>query len=152
MLRKLYSAIKCFHQKMHVSDHCDMPVKKLDRTYSSVNLLLNEIRLKMQLAALLCEDQINDPDPDPRYLRLHLVIEETAEFIEAMLDGNKVDTLDSICDCIYVLVGTAEMFGWNLNTAMKRVHTSNMTKQPKSGPRLRDKGDEFVPVNLEDLV
>jgi len=70
----------------------------------------------------------------------------------------KVDTLDAICDSIYVLIGTANALGFDIKEAFDRVHKSNMTKLGKDGKPIYNlagkvmKPESFKPPILEDLV
>ena len=108
------------------------------------------------------EDMIN--------LRASLIHEEIQELWQALgdmqrhpisseeLEQAKVDTLDAICDSIYVLIGTANTLGFDLEKAFERVHLSNMSKlwedgQPvynAAGKVMKPKG--FKPPVLNDLV
>lgn len=66
--------------------------------------------------------------------------------------------LKELCDLIYVLVGTAVTFGWDLDEAFKRVHESNMSKLGPDGKPLRRedgkviKSENYVEPILTDLV
>jgi len=108
------------------------------------------------------EDMIN--------LRASLIHEEIQELWQGMSDMQrypttaeefkwaKVMTLDAICDSIYVLIGTANALGFDLQEAFDRVHRSNMSKlgpdgQPMynaAGKVMKPKG--FRPPVLNDLV
>ena len=154
MIQKLTTAVAAFHEKMGIAPKCAFPEgHSMSINDPAVNRQLHYACLQLKAAADLCEGVLDLPnEPDPRYLRLHLACEEMAEYIDAMLMGNPVNVLDALSDMMYVHAGDAVVFDWNLPEAVSRVHLSNMTKQPKSGPRLRDKGAAFIPVALKDLV
>jgi len=61
-------------------------------------------------------------------LRMHLIVEETAELADAFVAGSRVEVLDALADLIYVVIGTAVTFGLPLAEAVDEVHRSNMTK------------------------
>jgi predicted HAD superfamily Cof-like phosphohydrolase len=90
-------------------------------------------------------------------LRWNLIQEEWEELKTGWkVHEDPVETLDAICDLVYVLVGAAVEFGWSFDEALKRVHESNMSKLT-GRIRERDdgkilKGKDFVPPFLEDLV
>lgn len=66
--------------------------------------------------------------------------------------------LKELADLAYVIYGTAEAFGWDLDEAVKRVHESNMTKLGADGkPVYREdgkvmKGPGYKEPYLGDLV
>lgn len=99
-------------------------------------------------------------------LRYKLVNEEIGEFnaaLNAMLVAPdsaepRVELLDAIADSIVVLIGTANALGMDLDTAMRRVFESNLTKLGEDGRPFYNsdgkvmKGPNFIPPDLRDLV
>ena len=99
-------------------------------------------------------------------LRHKLVNEEIGEFnaaLNAMLiapeeKGPRVELLDAIADSIVVLIGTANALEMDLDTAMRRVFESNLTKLGGDGRPFYNsdgkvmKGPNFIPPDLRDLV
>lgn len=98
-------------------------------------------------------------------LRLKLIREEFLEVINAAnkvtVNPDKVnqqDMLKELADLVYVIYGTAETFGWNLDDAFTRVHQSNMSKLgPDGKPIYRAdgkvlKGPNYKEPYLGDLV
>lgn len=141
MLNEVMRAVEEFHKHVNVSTKCEM----------GEDYILGDAELEVLHHMTEVSNLLENLTSDPRYLRMHLILEECAETLNSMLCGDKTETLDGLTDLIYVAVGTAVQFGWDIDEAMKRVHHSNMTKKP-SGPRCRDKGNEFTPVQLKDLV
>ena len=94
----------------------------------------------------------------------NLIVEEFKEFLEAdgMLfrHGNnvQVECLKELADLVYVCYQYAANMRWDLDEALNRVHTSNMSKLDEDGrPIYREdgkvlKGPNYKPPNLEDLV
>jgi len=62
-------------------------------------------------------------------LRCQLIREEADETCDALLDGSMTDTVDGLCDLIYVCLGTAVAFGIDLDEFWDAVHASNMAKE-----------------------
>jgi predicted HAD superfamily Cof-like phosphohydrolase len=92
--------------------------------------------------------------------RMRLIEEEFNEVLEAAVDlpEHKAAILKELADLAYVIYGTAEAFGWDLDEAVKRVHESNMSKLGEDGkPIYREdgkvlKGPNYREPYLEDLV
>ena len=84
-----------------------------------------------------------------------LVAEEVKEFFAADTD---VDKLKELTDLLYVAYQFAEVKGWDLDEAFRRVHYSNLSKVGKDGRALyREdgkvlKGPNYQPPDLHDLV
>ena len=92
-------------------------------------------------------------------LRIKLIREEFKEVMSAIqAKKDKDSVLKELCDLVYVCVGFADTFGWNLDEAFIRVHNSNMSKLDKDDkPIYRDDGKilksaQYKEPNLEDLV
>ena len=93
-----------------------------------------------------------------------LIVEEFKEFLEAEAKlflsnpANKAHCLKELADLVYVCYQYAANLGWDLDKAMERVHTSNMSKLDEYGkPIYREdgkvlKGPNYSQPNLEDLV
>lgn len=104
--------------------------------------------------------------------RMRLIAEEYKEVIDAagcveaqgwpvvnMSDQcHTAHLLKELADLAYVIYGTAEAFGWDLDEAVKRVHESNMSKLGADGkPIYREdgkvlKGPNYREPYLGDLV
>lgn len=90
--------------------------------------------------------------------RLKLVTEEYDEFVQALANDDKVETLDAIADLVFVLMGTAVEFGWDFDEAWSRVCESNWSKLGPGGVPVVDshgkinKGPNFQAPDLTDLV
>ena len=107
-------------------------------------------------------------------LRADLIHEENGELmrgvdnlINAIREGEfdsearkaaKVETLDAIVDSIYVLIGMANVMGWDIEGAFDEVHSSNLSKAGPDGLPLYNaagkvmKGPNFRHPNLEPFV
>lgn len=92
---------------------------------------------------------------DERAYRVYLIFEELAETAEALADADEGKLADGIADLHYVTSGTAVTFGLPGDALFDEVHKSNMTKKKrdvKNDPRMRDKGDCYVPPDLESVI
>ena len=81
-------------------------------------------------------------------LRVQLHKEEGAEFAEAAWRGDKVAMADALGDLLYVVLGSANVFGIDLTPVFDEIHRSNMTKHFNDDMRTRDKG-EYSPADLK---
>tara|TARA_B100000524_G_scaffold319366_1_gene199275 strand:- start:858 stop:1256 length:399 start_codon:yes stop_codon:yes gene_type:complete len=91
-----------------------------------------------------------------------LIEEEFREFTEAHLklgtyEGSMPDALKELADLVYVIFQYSENLEWDLLEALRRVHTSNMSKLDDQGkPIYREdgkvlKGPNYKPPFLDDL-
>jgi hypothetical protein len=91
---------------------------------------------------------------DDRALRAALVMSEcVAELFAALAAYDDVETLDAVCDGLYVLLGTGVQFAMPVGEGFAEVHRSNMTKRPvvpgaPDGSRVSDKGPAYTPPDL----
>jgi predicted HAD superfamily Cof-like phosphohydrolase len=89
-------------------------------------------------------------------MALDLVYEEWAEFREA---EHPLDDLKELADLIYVLYGYANVMGYDLDEAVRRVHKNNIERCIQADGTVRRRQDGKIlkrtdapKVNLEDLV
>jgi len=106
----------------------------------------------------------NSISRESRSRQMNLITEEFKELLQA--DGMlfrtgtepKADCLKELADLVYVCYQYAANQGWNLDEALDRVHTSNMSKLDANGqPIFREdgkvlKGPNYAPPDLKDLV
>jgi len=91
-------------------------------------------------------------------LRKNLIKEEVEEVFEAIKESHEAHVLKELVDVVVVCVGMADTYGWDFDTAFKRVHESNMSKLDDDGkPIYREKGKVIKSKNykapyLSDLV
>ena len=72
----------------------------------------------------------NDPKlPERAELRAKLILEEAEETAAALRRGDLIETIDGLCDTLYVVFGTAVEMGIDLQVFMDEVHASNMSKR-----------------------
>jgi len=91
-------------------------------------------------------------------LRKNLIKEEIEEVFEAIKESHEAHVLKELVDVVVVCVGMADTYGWDFDTAFKRVHESNMSKLDDDGkPIYREDGKVIKSKNykapyLSDLV
>ena len=91
-------------------------------------------------------------------LRKNLIKEEVEEVFAAIKESNEAHVLKELVDVVVVCVGMADTYGWDFDTAFKRVHESNMSKLDDDGkPIYREDGKVIKSKNykepyLDDLV
>jgi NTP pyrophosphatase (non-canonical NTP hydrolase) len=107
------------------------------------------------------DQQINTPDETVHELQFKLIEEEFSELREeydSELDGGtKENQLKELADLVFVCYQYAAARGWDLDTAMRRVFESNMSKLVDGKPLRRSdgkvlKGPNYQPPILDDLV
>lgn len=91
-------------------------------------------------------------------LRLKLIHEEYLELIEAIIEEDPVAAADALTDILYVVYGTGDCFGIDLDKCYAEVHRSNMSKLGEDGKPIRNehgkvmKGPNYTPPNLKDIL
>lgn len=110
----------------------------------------------------LAAEQSIDPDNElVQDMQLSLIKEEYEELVQAHIneeqEEDKVNTLKELADLVFVCYQYAIARNWNLDTAMKRVFESNMSKFVDGKPLRREdgkilKGPNYQPPYLDDLV
>lgn len=114
-----------------------------------------------RLPAIFAETMGQKPDVK---LAANLILEEYAEWYEVLgcaplnKEGD-VAELKELADLIYVIYGYANVRGWDLDEAVRRVHENNIGRciQPDGSIKRREDGKimkdtDYPKVNLEDLV
>lgn len=106
------------------------------------------------VASILCRGMFilaNEMENDDRALRLHLILEEVVELIDAMAVNDIVETADALADLDYVVQGTAIKFGVPQLKVFKEVHRSNMTKTP-GNKRRPGKENDYSPPKIKRIL
>ena len=107
------------------------------------------------------DQPLNTPDENVHELQFKLIEEEYSELrdeYETELDGgSKENQLKELADLVFVCYQYAAARGWDLDTAMRRVFESNMSKLVDGKPLRRAdgkvmKGPNYQPPILDDLV
>ena len=107
------------------------------------------------------EQPINTDDENIHELQFTLIEEEFSEFRDEYyveLDGgSKENQLKELADLVFVCYQYAASRGWDLDTAMRRVFESNMSKLVDGKPVRRIdgkvlKGPNYQPPILDDLI
>ena len=104
-------------------------------------------------------DQPWPKDADLENLRWDLISEEYGECCDESATGNRpANMLKELADLVYVCFGYAATYGWDLDTALERVHASNMSKLGDDGLPIKNaegkviKGPNYQYPDLNDLV
>ena len=99
-----------------------------------------------------------DVDKSLAKLRVALLQEEVGEFITASEKGDLVAIADALADITYVVYGTALTYGIDLDSALREVHRSNMSKLGNDGkPFIRDDGkvlksERYFPPDIASVL
>lgn len=112
------------------------------------------------------EQPINTTDETVHELQANLITEEYIEFCDEFdcefqtldtVKENQVNQLKELSDLVFVCYQYAAARGWDLDTAMRRVFESNMSKLVDGKPLRRAdgkvlKGPNYQPPILDDLI
>jgi predicted HAD superfamily Cof-like phosphohydrolase len=99
-----------------------------------------------------------DIDKSLAKLRVALLQEEVAEFVAASEKRDLVAIADALADIAYVVYGTALTYGIDLDSVLREVHRSNMSKlDPDGKPLMREDGkvlksDRYFPPDIESAL
>lgn len=74
------------------------------------------------------EDKPTIPDIHTQELRDRLFVEELDELRTAFAENNLIEIADGLGDLLYILLGTANACGIDLEPVFQEIHRSNMTK------------------------
>jgi predicted HAD superfamily Cof-like phosphohydrolase len=91
-------------------------------------------------------------------LRVVLLEEEVSEFVTASEKGDLVAIADALADIVYVIYGTALTYGIDLDSVLREVHRSNMSKLASDGtPLIRDDGkvlksERYFPPDIASVL
>lgn len=81
------------------------------------------------------------PNDDERDLRISLLAEEFAEYMEAELNHDFVEIADALGDMLYIIYGTCVSYGIPINEIFDEIHRSNLSKLGEDGsPIFREDG------------
>ncbi len=110
------------------------------------------------------ERNVWPPSKELLNLRFALIIEEGNELAEELFpaslptDGNnKKQIAKELADLLYVVYGTADAFGIDIDRVFEEVHRSNMSKLVDGKPLKREdgkvlKGPNYTPPNLDFIT
>ena len=128
---------------------------------------MNQSLLQQAIAFRQAMQQpINTVDELVHELQADLITEEYNEFHhafesefedEGLTHGSQLNQLKELADLVFVCYQFAAARGWDLDTAMRRVFESNMSKLVDGQPQRRAdgkvlKGPNYQPPLLDDLI
>ena len=154
MVRQFHEAFGC-----RVEESPKIPPMNLFS--GNMSFRMDMIKADVQEAAdhaLYCAQNTNGDRAD-MFLRLQLILEETAELIQALNDADLVEVADALGDLQYVLDGTFLCFGLgdHKSRIVREIHRSNMTKLVDGEPLVNEAGrvvkpDHWDPPDLEFVL
>lgn len=104
------------------------------------------------------QDEPNLPSVELREMREDLMIEETLEYYEGEANNDLLNIAQELADIVYIAYGNALTYGIDLDSVIREIHRSNMTKLGEDGkPVYRDdgkvlKGPNYTPPDLERVL
>ena len=113
--------------------------KKVEQFHRKIGATVNHIPTKIDL--------------NLRRQRHRIIFDELEELREAMSQNNLVSVADALADLEYAILGTAIVYGIDLEPVFDQVHRSNMTKD---APPTKDgkgvKGKQYSPPNISKIL
>ena len=97
-------------------------------------------------------------EPDLARLRVDLLEEEVREFVLASDKNDLIGIADALADIAYVVYGTALTYGIDLDSVLREVHRSNMSKlDPDGKPLIRRDGkvlksERYSPPDIASVL
>ena len=99
-----------------------------------------------------------DIEDDLAKLRIALLEEEVGEFVTASEKSDLIGIADALADIAYVVYGTALTYGIDLDSVLREVHRSNMSKLGSDGkPLIREDGkvlksERYFPPDIAPVL
>lgn len=140
MNNSFQTAVACFHSAKGIGKKVDWESnKRID--VEDLALMMQKLAIRLYNSGA-CED--------PVVCRIQLMVEELSEYLQARTE---IEAFDALIDLLYVTFGSFEVFGLPAAAGFEEVHRSNMSKAKTTGDqRLRDKGSEYSPPDLEGVL
>ena len=92
-------------------------------------------------------------DWEMRQQRYAFMREELEEYMRAAENANFVEIADALADLLYVTLGTAAVFGIDMQPVFSEVHRSNMTKTPLDPVTKKGgKGPGYEKARIADVL
>ena len=158
------SSVSDFHKKFGfpvdlILSRQGIGVKAVSETGQKVNIssiLTNTAQILSKTAAgLLSVALPMQKEGDERAYRVHLLVEELSEVIQAMAERDVIGLADGLTDLSYVTYGTLVTYGLPGSALFEEVHSSNMTKtRDPEDPRMKDKDESrgFLPPSIHKVL
>lgn len=152
-MRRHIEMVREFHE------HCKVGrVQRLDEIAPSVrdlnDRMFNTTAHELQLLSAKHEALIRPNDE--RHVRAHLLLEELAEFVQAIAEGDEESASNALADIAFVTFGASLVFDLPLAEEFEETWRSNMTKEKQptdpSADRLRAKGPNYVPPDTAGVL
>jgi len=138
----MWSKVKEFHKAF------GLPVADTDEYTLPGGINCGESRQKivkaMAAATALGESTKEGSELSPRVLRVALLAEEFAEYLDAELRDDKAGIADALADMHYIAAGTEAAYGINGKAVFSEVHRSNMAKLGEYGAPIYNEAGKVV--------
>lgn len=132
-----------FDEKVHIKNDDEDYVEDTDAVMEAICHFLGMIKTELKSVQ----------NPDPRVLRIRLLLEEVEEYVKAEATNDIVEIADGLADINYITNGTAVAYGIPLDPIFDDVHENNMSKLGPDGKPIVVNGkvikpDHYKPVDL----
>ena len=91
-----------------------------------------------------CDQTVDAYNENQFGLYLSLIAEETEELAQAVVNNNRVETLDALVDILVVAIGAIHSGGFDAEGAWKEVMSTNFAKIDKETGKVRKREDGKV--------
>ena len=127
----------------------------------NINAEIDEVSLKViryasyTLLSVACKlEHTLEQTKSPAIRRVHFMVEELGETLQALAAQDEEELLDGLADSIFVDIGTAEAYGLPIYEALIEICNSNLTKATRNALdlRLRDKGSSYIAPDLKRVL
>jgi predicted HAD superfamily Cof-like phosphohydrolase len=90
----------------------------------------NQVKVKefMDIAGQAAYTAPTFPEDAVQFLRLAILQEEFLEYEAAVINRDMTEVADALTDMLYVIYGTANAYGLDMEMLFDEVHRSNMSK------------------------
>lgn len=150
-MSNIWTMLEEFHDAFNLGnpDKVDLP------QFDNLKELQPHLLTIMRSIEYLCDHL---PTYDRRSLRIKLLLEEVAEYLEAEVANDTVEIADALTDIIYIAAGTEVEYGIPGEDIFLHIHENNMSKLgPEGKPIYREDGkvmkpDGYQPPNIDQFI
>jgi predicted HAD superfamily Cof-like phosphohydrolase len=112
-----------------------------------------KVRLFQEFSGQPVHDKPVLIDDETAKFRYSLMLEELEEYLDAVNENNLIEVGDALGDMLYVILGTANAHGIQLEPILDEIHRSNMTKTKTAGPTIKPtKGTTYSPPDIAGIL
>lgn len=148
----IWDQVKAFHAAFK------RPIATLPTLHNFGDADRTALHFHLRNVVQTLEQTTKVPTTGLRALRIKLLLEEVAEYVQAEIDDSLVSMADGLTDIHYIAAGTEVAYGIPGKKVFDHVHDTNMAKLGPDGlPICREDGkvmkpEGWVPPNIEQFL